>query len=367
MRPGKILILVPANVVNGGIRAYFHLIYGKFTLPVEYVSRGSRNWPYRENIFRAIIRIWKDIKYFREKLETGDFDLIQTNTSLEAYSVIRDGIYLFLARKKGIKIIVFYHGWNLKFERKIGKFYLNIFRSIFFKADTCIVLANQFKEKLIEWGYTKKIYVESTIVDENSIKGISEKFLKKKYNQVSDKINLLFLARVEVEKGIYETIEAFRIITADFPRMRLTIAGDGLELENVKKYVSLHKIEAISFLGHITGDEKTRAFMEAHLYILPSYTEGMPTSIVEAMAFGLPVISRPVGGICDLIINGQNGFIAESKDPADIAELIRKILKDRDLMTFLSLNNYRIAKERLTVGNSVIRLEKIYTEVLNIK
>jgi len=366
MQPGKVLILVPANTGSGGIKTYFQLLHGHFTLSVEYLGRGSRNWPYRKNIFKEIIRFWRDIRYFKRRINTGNFDIVQTNTSLERYSLLRDGIYILIARNKGVKIIVFYHGWDLNVEKAIEKYYLFIFRALFLKANASIVLANQFKEKLVRWGYNNKIYIESTIVDENSFVGISEDYIIKKYNMLT-RVNLLYLARVEVEKGIYETIEAFRDISADFPSAKLTIAGDGLELENVKKYVTLQKIKGIIFLGHISGDEKTKAFMGAHLYLLPSYTEGMPASIVEAMAFGLPIISRPVGGVCDLILNGQNGFLAESKSHLEIAGLIIKLLTDKDLMIKISINNHRIAKEKLTLSNSVKRLEKIYSEVLNLK
>ena len=235
---------------------------------------------------------------------------------------------------------------------------------MFFKTDTAIVLANQFREKLISWGYSNKIHVESTIVDEKSFTGISEEYLNNKYKNLSGNFNLLYLARVEKKKGIYETIDTFRIVAGDYPGMTLTIAGDGKELENVKQYVASKQIEGVEFIGHVAGQRKTETYMAAHLYIFPSYTEGMPNSVVEAMAFGLPVISSPVGGISDLITDGQNGYLTASKDPEQIGLLVRRIVSDNKLMTEMAINNHFTARDKFTISATVKRLEKIYKELI---
>ena len=189
-------MLVPAISASGGIKNYFQVLEGKFTLNVDYVLRGARNWPYRAGMFKEMIRIWKDLMIFRQKINSGEYSVVQTSTSLGGFSVMRDGIFLYLAQKRGIKTVVFYHGWNLDFEATLEKHFLWIFRRIYLKADTSIVLANRFREKLIQWGYRNDIHVESTLVEDDSIKGISEQFLTQKYTLVSPVTNLLYLARV---------------------------------------------------------------------------------------------------------------------------------------------------------------------------
>ncbi len=86
----------------------------------------------------------------------------------------------------------------------------------------------------------------------------------------------------------------------------------------------------------------------------------MPTSVLEAMAFGLPVITRPVGGLKDFFINGEHGFMTESKDPEIIAGLIEKIIPDKGLWKRISINVHEYAKERFMASMVAKRLEDIY-------
>ncbi len=360
MKNSKILLLVPSFTAKGGIANYFEVLQHRFSLNVEYFTRGARNWPVRNNQLYEFLRALKGLFQYYKLLRTRQYSLIQTSTSLGFFSIVRDGFFLLLAKHLTVKGIVFFRGWDDKVEIKIEKKFLVIFKWFFFRADSFIVLSSQFKERLRSWGYDKPIYLETTIVDEQLLEEIDEDFIVQKYTSLNNKINLLFLARVEIPKGIYEIIDAFRILKKSYPLVTLTIAGDGFEVENVKKYILENSIQDITFLGFVKGSNKIRAFKSAHIYIFPSYTEGMPTSVLEAMAFGLPVVTRPVGGVIDIFKNGENGFMTSSKDPQIYAELIRKLLSNKHQMLSIALKNYQDAKQKFTTTMVVNRLEKIY-------
>jgi glycosyltransferase involved in cell wall biosynthesis len=87
--------------------------------------------------------------------------------------------------------------------------------------------------------------------------------------------------------------------------------------------------------------------------------EGMPTSVLEAMAFGLPVISRPVGGIKDFFQNEKMGYLLESKDPAYYYEAIIKLLENKDLCKEIGLYNYSFAKENFMASIIAKNIETI--------
>ncbi len=359
----QILLIVPhLEKSKGGIRNYFKSIKPHFDLDVEYFTRGSRTWPNRKNFLYEQTRAFFDLIKLGFKLINRRIVLVQTSTSLGSYSVFRDGLFILLAwifRKKGI---VFFRGWDEKFERQIEKNYFKLFRFVFSKADAFIVLSEKFKKKLQQWGFTQKIYVETTVVDETLLKDYSLEKCIDKYDE--EYYTILFLARVEKNKGIYEAIDAYSIVVKEMPNIRMIIAGDGFELEKCRQYVKDKKLTNITFPGFVESNEKAAVFSKSHVYVFPSYSEGMPNSVLEAMAFGLPIVTRNVGGVSDIFEDGENGFITDSLDPEVLSELLLKLLKDKRLMKKIAAQNYNQAQEHYLTSKVVQRLEKIYQDVI---
>jgi glycosyltransferase involved in cell wall biosynthesis len=238
-----------------------------------------------------------------------------------------------------------------------------MFRIIYFKADSIIVLSSNEKDIIKSWGYKKPIFIESTVVDDSLIKHISKEFLNTKYTNIHN-YKLLFLSRIEKTKGIYETIDAYSLLKEKFNSLQLIIAGVGSELNNVKEYVQNHNISDINFEGFVEGNHKIDVFKKSHIFIFPSYSEGMPSAVLEAFAFGLPVITRKVGGLVDIFQNKKNGFITESKNPIEFANYIERLLTDNNLMKKISLYNYNYAQNNFISPVVVKRLETIYKTLL---
>ena len=362
-----VLLLTPAFTTQGGIVNYFKVLNGKFTIPVEYFTRGARNWPNRDGKLAELKRAFKDLLVFRRKIKTGKFGLVQSSTSLGSFSVIRDAFFLSFAQKTGLKTIAFFRGWDENYERTLTGFKLRLFKRVFFKCDALIVVSQKFKTKLINWGYEGKIHIETTIVDEALLSGLKDNYIEKKVRQdASKRIKLLFLARTEIAKGLYETIDAFSILVKGEPKTYfLTVAGDGAELQNAKEKVEELEIsEDVEFVGYIGGVDKSKTFAESDIYIFPSYSEGMPNSVLEAMAFGLPIITTPVGGITDFFEDGVTGFLINNNNGTTIASLVERLLLDRDTFNNAIRNNFEFAQRSFLSTVVVKRLENIYNEYI---
>lgn len=365
MNGKKILLLVPAESASGGVKHYFQVLKSRFTLPVEYGFRGARNWPYRESTFAELKRMATDYYTFYKKAKSGEYAVVQTNTSFGWGALIRDGIYLLIARRQGLKTIVFYHGWNDKVRLSLEKRGLGIYKSVFLKADASITLSEDVKQKLIGWGYQNPIYVETTLVDELLLDGIDiDLHLQQKNNTPTALFRILFLGRVEKEKGIFEALEAVSQLQKANPEKQISfvIAGSGRADNEIAEVVSALGLKNVSILGYVSGKAKTDAFLNTDCYLFPSYREGMPNSILEAMAFGLPIISRPVGSIPE-IIHKENGFLSESFEPQVFAEFLQQLLDNRSLQSEMSVINSNFAKENYYSSQVLKRLEKIYQEV----
>ena len=358
----KVLIIHPEFENQGGVSGFFSAFKDKFNVDVKHFNIGKRIG--EKGPLAAIFRFFNDYLLFAKWLRSGKYNIAHINPSLDFKSVIRDGIFILLSKYYKLKVVVFFHGWDKLFERKMSQKRLRLFQYSYGQADAFVVLATEFKNKLLEWNFKQLIFVETTAVNDNLIRHLDiQTTVNKRMNDNVFKV--LFLARIVKEKGIYEVIEAVRILSNKYSCIELVIAGDGEELQRVKDYVITNNVSNIIFTGYITGVLKKKFFEESSVYCLPTYGEGCPVSILDAMAFGLPVITRPVGGIIDFFEQGKHGFLTESHEPSVFAHYLEKLYIDTRLYKDISLYNYQYAIDHFLASKVVRKLEKIYQEVLS--
>lgn len=364
----KILITVPAHTARGGITNYYQTLKSEFSENVEYFVRGARTWPVRKGSAVEAFRAWKDYKLFKKRINKGDVSLVQTSTSLGFNSIIRDGLFLRYARKKGIKTIVFFRGWDFRAEKK-AESYFWLFKYLFFKCDRIIALSKHTKEVLINWGYTGNVHVETTLYDKDLTRSINPEKLTNKFNRAEKEkvINLLFLSRIEKRKGICELLEAYNALKKKALEYRLTlnICGDGSELEKIKNIIFRDNIKDVAVSNFVEREGKIDAYTHAHIFILPSYGEGMPNAVLEAMGFGLPILTTPVGGINDFFERGENGQFVRVKNAGDIEEKILHMIDKPLNMHEISHNNYHKANKCFRSDIVAKRIESIFKKVIN--
>ena len=360
----KILLLVPASSVLGGVTTYINILKKEFTVDIDYLVRGNRTYPFRKGKISNFFRFLKDVFLFILTLMVRRYKLIQTNTSFDKHGIFRDSFYVLISKLFFQKVLVVYHGWDNDFVNLVERKYLKLFKFIFFKANAFVVLSSEFKDTLIKWGYTKPIYVETTIVDKELVKNITEESVRTKYSQKANHLSLLYLARIEKEKGVYIALQTYAILKQKYPGLTMTIAGNGLELENIKAEIKEKDIRDITVKGHIEKNAIADTFQSSSIYIFPTYyKEGLPTSVLEAMAFGLPVVTRPVGGLNDFFEDGKMGIITKSLDPNCFAELIDQLMQKPEKMKEIALYNYVYSREHFISDIVVKRIELIYKQI----
>lgn len=174
-------------------------------------------------------------------------------------------------------------------------------------------------------------------------------------------INVLFMGLISKRKGAYDIVEVFKEIK-DYPvAINMYGNGDVEELINIVKEKHLEHVVKVN--GWISGDKINKAYKAAHIYILPSYNEGLPMSILEAMSFGLPIISTNVGGIPDAVIDGSNGFLITPGDHKALAERLLQLSNDISLIKEMGQKSYDIAKAKFSVDLVIDSLEKLYVNI----
>jgi glycosyltransferase involved in cell wall biosynthesis len=206
----------------------------------------------------------------------------------------------------------------------------------------------------------RPIFLETTVVPDDWIKDVDVAtklgLLRRKRTWV-----ILFLSEVLSEKGVYVAIDATRILQMKARNVQLIIAGDGNDLADAQAYVRRTMTKDVTFCGYVSGNTKRRLFQQADILCLPTMlNEGLPIAVVEAMCFGLPVVTRAAGGLKDLFEKTMFGGITESKDSVAIAEQIDRLIRDGDLYARVAWNNYIYCRNNCLASGGSARLRRIY-------
>lgn len=184
---------------------------------------------------------------------------------------------------------------------------------------------------------------------------------------VRSSLTLLFLGRLGERKGVYDLLRAVSTLVSTFPELRVLLCGDG-DLEAVQTQADALEISGhVELLGWVRGAEKLHLLEQATVYVLPSYNEGLPMSVLEAMAHGLPVVSTPVGGIPEAVSDGMEGFLVPPGDVVGLADRLQRLLSDEQLRTSMGEAARAKVEQCYSAGVVVPQFEALYLELLGNK
>ena len=284
----------------------------------------------------GIYRLPFDVISFIVKIYSFHPDVIILNPSLYKSAIMRDMIFLWIAKILRQKVVVFFHGFD---KKCIDSLNLKFITKSLSKCELIFVLANEFKEIIRLWGIAIPIYLTTTKVDDEMVSDFDINLRNGRVQQI------LFLARITKEKGIFIALDTFRLLKDRNYNFVMRIVGDGPELLSAKEYCVNKNIPDVLFLGSLSGKELEEEYKNADIYLFPTFhAEGMPTTVLEAMAFGLPVITRPVGGICDFFENEKMGKLIDSFNPEDFAESVCSYIDHPGLVKKISYLNYNYTR-----------------------
>lgn len=183
-----------------------------------------------------------------------------------------------------------------------------------------------------------------------------------------DAVTFLYVGHLKREKGLLDLLEALRSMPESSRQsIRLKLMGGGDTQENeklVKAAYSEANLPCIEFLGPLSGEEKWRQFGSADVFVLPSHSEDMPITILEAMALGLAVLSTDVGGIPSMVQDGVNGFLVKPHDPAELASKMQLLAGNPDLRITMGQASKKTHEENYSFEKYEIEIESLYRAVL---
>lgn len=182
-----------------------------------------------------------------------------------------------------------------------------------------------------------------------------------------DKV-ILFVGRVEKEKGVFELLEAFVNLNKRYPSLHLVVVGDGSASEYLERRSRRCNLGNSLHLAGVQGHGRIPDFMNAaDIFVLPSYEEGLPSVILEAMACQKPVLATMAGGIPEIVKDGENGILVKSKDTDSLAKAAASLLENKDLLIRMGISGRKAIEENFSCKQSAENLMRIYERLINEK
>ena len=175
----------------------------------------------------------------------------------------------------------------------------------------------------------------------------------------------MMLGRLEERKGTFDLIDIADSIIDFDNELKIILAGDG-NLQKVKEAIATKKYkDNIILLGWIDKEKREDILKQSLIFTLPSYNEGMPMAILEAMSYGIPVVVSNVGGIPSVVKNEVNGYLITPSDKESLKLSILNLLEDRQKRKVISNNNYEKIIKYFNLNKNIEELYEIYNELID--
>lgn len=259
---------------------------------------------------------------------TKKIDLVHIHASSNS-SFYRKSIFVMLGKIFSIKVILHIHGGGFK------EFYINsnsfLIKKIFKKCDLVITLSESWKD------YFQNVIGLSNVCVVNNV--ISEPMFLEN-GEDREAVHFIFLGLICKDKGIYDVLSLIVKKKNEYEgKIFLHIGGNGEE-DKLKKIIDENKLNSIvRFYGWVSGNKKVELLSTSDVFILPSYYEGLPIAILEAMSYKLPIITTPVGGIPE-VVDSENGIIVTPGNERELEDAIEYMLNNAQVRCEMGYNSY---------------------------
>lgn len=356
LRRRKIIVMLGTSAsTKGGVSAVINA-YARAGLfdrwPVVHIATHAdgNQWRKARTALSALV-------VFASLLIRGRVAFVHVHAASDA-SFWRKAGFVLLALAAHVPVIFHLHGGGFLefYHRRLGVVRRWLIRFVLDRSDTVVVVSEQWRKKLYGLTKNRNLVVIVNPVDAIPVVGVDP-------NRPASAI-VLFLGRIEKDKGVYDLVDAMAEVRRQLPAVILRLGGVG-DVDGVKRRSGVNgTADWLQFLGWVSDSAKLNALRSAQVYVLPSYVEGLPMGALEAMAAGLPVVASHVGGIPDLVEDGVHGFLVRAGDVAGLTETLLRLLHDPTLCRRMGEAGRQRVAECYVTERVVPQVEAIYSRLL---
>ncbi len=353
----KVCMVVPNPMVKGGIAAVVNGYRGSQlekdykVVYVESYKDGGK--------FTKLLKGISGYFHFVKVLLIDRPDIVHIHSSFGP-SFYRKMPFIYMASLANLPIINHIHGADF------DEFYMNAsekkrkqIKKVYSRCSVLIALSEEWKQRLAQ------IVPESKIVIIENYGMFHEDTLQERLHRECSNM-VLFLGQLGSRKGCYDIPAVAEKVLKKVPDAKFVLGGTGAlndEIAIKKLFEDKGILDNIIFPGWVRGKDKEKLLREADVFFLPSYNEGMPMAVLDAMGYGLPVVSTNVGGIPKIVHDGKNGFCYNPKDIDGFANGIIELLTAREKQESAAKESISIIKKGYSLEIHLKLLEEVYEEV----
>ena len=349
----KILFVAPYGGVPGGISRWtshiveYHKKYGRNDCDLGLVPMGRSmfvniNMPKWERLKAVWIDYRRILSDFNQKIKAG-YDVMHL-TSSGSWSLYKDLFMINNARKHGVKSIIHFHFGRIPELAQQNNWEWKLIKAVISRADKAVVLDQNSFDTLKEQGFRNIDILPNPVAPQ------VEKIVSENKDIKRLKGEILFAGHVVRTKGVFELLEA----CSELDGITLKMAGHitpEMQSEIEKIY---GKPEWLKIYGEIPYEEVIKAMMSCDVFVLPTYTEGFPNVILEAMAAGCAIVTTPVGAIPQILENEGDkhfGVLTEPRNSMALKEALHNLLSDEHLKDAMRINVKKRVRERYNIDS----------------
>lgn len=344
----KVLMVGPDRSVHGGISGVVNNYYDAGItekVDLNYIGtmvEGSK-----------LRKLWQAVKAYIKFLKLlPEYPIVHVNVASDS-SYYRKSLFIKAAKRAGRKIVIHQHGGDFEtfYEKEQNDRGRARIRQVLSMGDVFLVLSPKLKQ------FFKGILEPSKVILFPNAVPVPDS-IEKEYG----KQRILFLGRLCKEKGLRELFSVLPQLHGQFPQMHVLLGGIWEDEELLEEAAKMK--EYVTDLGWLQGEAKKNYLRTSDLFVFPTYFEGQPVSVLEAMAYQCGIVATRVGGIPQMIEQEQTGLLIEPKDPEGLKSALQKLLSDPELCERLGKNARAKVQKEFSIEKSLQELIKIYQQLV---
>jgi len=304
-------------------------------------------------VFR-VLSIMKSLWQWKKLLKANPEALVHFNFALTSLSIYRDSLYIYIARKR--KIVVHLHGGNYLFSESTPWLINAVLKRLFLKDIPFIVLSDKEKERVQNHFQANRVHSLPNCIDLK----LARQF-ERSYN--NKQLLLGYIGRITETKGMNELLEACKKMKCNGIPFKLILAGAERKEDNYVERFKDSLDTDFEYVGVVSGKAKEEFMKRIEVFVLPSYFEGLPMSLLETMSFGCVPVTTNVGSISTVVTNFENGLFVRVKSTDDLVASIESLYNNSQMLLRIGKSAQKFIFEHFDPDLYIYQLNSIYQNI----
>ena len=283
-------------------------------------------------------------------------DLCYFSMTAKSTPFYKDASLALLAKLFGIKLVYHFHNKGVSLNQE--RWFDNLLYKLIFKNSNVILLSEYLYSDIQKYVSKEQVYYCAN--------GIEDIDVKQNRKEEGDVIQLLFLSNLMESKGVFVLLEVCQILKRKKINFQCTFVGgvgDVSECKFQSKILEMNLADCVRYIGKKNGKDKEPVFINADIFVHPTYNDCFPLVLLEAMQYSLPVVSTYEGGIPDIVEDGVTGFLVNQKDTEALAEKIEILINNPELRQLMGKAGRKRYEDDFKVDKFEYRLKGILQQI----